>query len=714
METMNKIIRYTASILVLLFIISGCKSTKSATDFKVKEGSYIDPYSGKLDSELSVSESYIKTHRDLAINEMKRAEIPASITLAQGILESGNGNSYLAKKANNHFGIKCGSNWQGESIYFDDDQANECFRKYTSVVQSFQDHSDFLVNSDRYKSLFDLDITDYKAWATGLKKAGYATRRNYAELLIELIEKHNLTIYDIEIPKSDNQKVAKQADEQFKYNGIQAILAKDGDTYNEIAKRNAISIVKLLDYNDLTEPRYLKPGQVVYMGPKKTVAKESYHIVKGEDRMYSISQEYGIKMESLYQKNLLNPGEEAAVGEILYLRQKRSEPAETRVVVDEPVIVDTEQVAETFKNLDSDNTSIVENEEPVKNSEVSVKPVFATESTKENTTESNESTTKVVFEDEPEFEEVPSKSEQNVSTTVAGTKTETISQPKIKHKVEAGETLYALSRKYGVSVDQIKKWNNMSSNELRVGEQIIVEEPKTVEVVVAKNNETQETKLGNNTGSNTEKPSGSYNPDNDTLFHIAKDDESFYSISRKYNMTIIDLIAINKLKENKVIPGQKLIIKLPKNPVKTASSTSEYDFFIDKPKPAESTETSSASKTTTTNSSESQVHIVKAGETLYAISRLYNVSVEEIKKRNNLSTTSLYVGQKLIIGKKVATATTGKTPQAEISDKQYHTVAAGETLYKISVTYKISVDEIKKLNNLSSNNLSIGQKLRVK
>ena len=144
------------------------------------------------------SELYIKKYAELAITEMKEFGIPASITLAQGILESGNGESYLATEGNNHFGIKC-HEWKGDEIYADDDNENECFRKYKKAQHSYRDHSEFLTKHSRYSSLFELDITDYRGWAKGLKKAGYATSSTYAEKLISIIERYNLQQYDYEI-----------------------------------------------------------------------------------------------------------------------------------------------------------------------------------------------------------------------------------------------------------------------------------------------------------------------------------------------------------------------------------------------------------------------------------------------------------------------------------------------------------------------------------
>ena len=696
---MNKLSPIAVSLLVLLIVLSGCKTTQKSSRIKEAEVSYVDPYLGKMDNELSITELYIKTYRDLAIQEMRRSKIPASITLAQGILESGNGNSYLAKKASNHFGIKCGSNWTGEAIYFDDDEANECFRKYTNPKESYIDHSDFLTNSDRYAGLFSLDIKDYKGWAKGLKSAGYATRRNYAELLIDMIEKHNLTGYDIAIPKEKADKIVYQADEQFKYNGITAILAKENDTYNEIAKRNSISVSKLLEYNDLKEPIPLKTGAVVYLSPKKTVAKESYHIVKKDDRMYSISQEYGIKLAALYSKNLLREGDEPAIGEILYLRQKRSDPAETRTISKEAVIaaVDDKEVIEKDILVEK----IVEKETPT------IEEFTTEEKNDEKEVKLKESTSKIVFEDE-EFAEVPTSDKKTEEAVEAKTTDEKHSGETVQmHQVEAGESLYSISKKYGVSVDELKAWNNLPNNDLNVNDKLIVSKSmkpfKTDEKLAV--SETVESK-----------PVVDFS-NSDTVFHTVKAGESFYTISQKYDMTIIDLIALNNLKEYKIETGQKLIIKLPDKPIvveapKKESSSTE-DFYIDKSKMTKTTPLKEP-KAEERVSADALTHIVEAGETLYSISKKYRVSIDEIKRLNGLNSNILSIGQKLAIeSNSAAKSKAEKAVDSETADG-YHLVESGETLYSISRKYNISVEKLKEINGLSSNLLSIGQKLKVK
>lgn len=279
-------------------------------------------------------EEYIETYKDDAIREMLKSGVPASITLAQGILESGNGNSPLAVYAKNHFGVKCHKGWTGKSMRLDDDEKNECFRKYETVYGSFKDHSDFLVTRSRYAFLFDLKITDYKGWAKGLKKAGYATNPKYANMLIMLIEKNNLSQYDnlakvsprklAKKRKPSKSLVVKKVSRKIKlHNNIKYLKAKTGDTYYGIAKDNEMNLWQILKYNDLNKGDVLKAGDIIYLQPKKSKSKETFHIVQKGENMRDISQLYGVKLKSLYKKNLLIIGAQPHVGDKISLKKKR-------------------------------------------------------------------------------------------------------------------------------------------------------------------------------------------------------------------------------------------------------------------------------------------------------------------------------------------------------------------------------------------------------
>ena len=267
-------------------------------------------------------ESYIKRYRDLAVKEMKKYRIPASITLAQGLLESGAGQSTLARKSNNHFGIKCGSDWRGKTVSHDDDARGECFRAYKHPKQSYEDHSKFLANRPRYASLFKLDITDYKGWARGLKKAGYATNPRYAEQLIGIIELYDLHKYD----RKGGLKWMKEnpnPHQTYIANGLVYIVVRAGDSWKSISKELDISQKKLRKYNDLYKGYALQVGDILYLEKKnrKTDKEHIVHVLRAGESMYSISQKYGIRLKNLYKLNKMDEDDPAPeVGTILRLR----------------------------------------------------------------------------------------------------------------------------------------------------------------------------------------------------------------------------------------------------------------------------------------------------------------------------------------------------------------------------------------------------------
>ena len=267
-------------------------------------------------------EEYIKKYRDIAVEEMKKYHIPASITLAQGLLESGAGQSTLARKSNNHFGIKCGSDWKGKSVRHDDDERNECFRAYKHPKQSYEDHSKFLVSRPRYASLFKLKMTDYKGWARGLKKAGYATNPRYAEQLIGIIELYDLDRYD----KKGGLKWMKEnpnPHQPYIANGLVYIVVRSGDTWKSISKEFDISRKKLRKYNDLYKGYELQVGDILYLEKKNRRADKEHivHVLRAGESMYSISQKYGIRLKRLYKLNKMSEDESTPeVGTILRLR----------------------------------------------------------------------------------------------------------------------------------------------------------------------------------------------------------------------------------------------------------------------------------------------------------------------------------------------------------------------------------------------------------
>jgi hypothetical protein len=314
--------------------------------------------------------SYINNYKTSAIREMLLYRIPASITLAQGIIESGCGSSRLAIESNNHFGIKCQKEWTGEKYFHDDDEPNECFRKYKDVNESYRDHSLFLTTRSRYSTLFSLPLTDYKGWAKGLKQAGYATNPDYANMLIRMIEANRLYLLDdtTSLTKEEiaalrggvyfsqdklnnadsqaedkssaasgsrvlyrkNYKFPAASDYEYLYtsddgrkvyenNGVPFIFAKKGDTWFSIAKDFNIFSFQVYKQNDLLESDIIVPGQILYLEPKKKKNSEHTYKVKTDDSMYSISQAKGVKLNELYKFNKLHPGDEPKPGTELKL-----------------------------------------------------------------------------------------------------------------------------------------------------------------------------------------------------------------------------------------------------------------------------------------------------------------------------------------------------------------------------------------------------------
>lgn len=280
---------------------------------------------------------YVAEWSSVAVENMKTYRIPASITLAQGILESGNGNSELARVANNHFGIKC-HDWTGDKMYIDDDASNECFRKYPTADDSYKDHSLFLTGRSRYAKLFTLSQTDYKAWAQGLKDAGYATSPTYPTRLVELIEKLGLAQYDNpnaivpdvyvqnSTPKNTETISAYSAHKVMKHkNKVDYIVARKGDTFYKIAKEFNMGMWQLYRYNDFGPKKdLLIEGDIVYLQPKRRRAKDKHatsFTANGTVTLTTISQCEGIKLESLmHMNNISSPDEIVPKGAKILLR----------------------------------------------------------------------------------------------------------------------------------------------------------------------------------------------------------------------------------------------------------------------------------------------------------------------------------------------------------------------------------------------------------
>lgn len=356
---------------------------------------------------------YIALYKDIAISEMKRMGVPASITLAQGLLETESGNSKLVKKSNNHFGIKCKSNWTGGSVSHDDDAVGECFRVYKTAEESYRDHSNFLRAGSRYGFLFELDVKDYKAWAYGLKKAGYATNPSYPAILIKHIEQYNLQQYTLqaadEAPKFDTEKyqddveekavVAEEkiaddlstldlSDKVISINGSKAVLAGKGTSLLVVATKNNVNLGKMLGFNELSEDGMLVKNQYVFLEKKSKTGDKDFYEVKDGESLYDIAQKNGIQLQYMLDYNKLRGNEVVVPGSRIYLK---------------PGIM-------------------------------------------------------------------PAKSAPSVKVDAAKNTVVKI------HIVAAKEGLYAISKKYHVTVQQLREWNKLQSDALTIGQQLIISE----------------------------------------------------------------------------------------------------------------------------------------------------------------------------------------------------------------------------------------------
>lgn len=256
-------------------------------------------------------QAYIDRYAEIAVAEQKAHGIPASITLAQGLLESGAGRSSLATKGNNHFGIKCHSTWRGDTLLRNDDAANECFRVYSSAAESFADHSRFLLGK-RYRQLFDYDICDYTAWANGLKRCGYATDPNYASRLIAIIERYSLFIYDSPSGRHHAEEMADMIHQVLcashkvrKSRGLHYVVAFPGDTYATIAKEFGLKTNRLLELNDVKKDKEIKPWQEVYLVEKLDVPPEGVKTatIGDDESIHSVAQRYGMRVKAILDLN---------------------------------------------------------------------------------------------------------------------------------------------------------------------------------------------------------------------------------------------------------------------------------------------------------------------------------------------------------------------------------------------------------------------------
>ena len=368
--------------------------------------------------------AYIDKYKDIAIEEMQRTGVPASITLAQGIHETSAGTSDLVIKSNNHFGIKCKTEWTGGKVYHDDDARGECFRKYDDPTVSYRDHSDFLKTRSHYASLFNLDPTDYEAWAFGLKKAGYATNPKYPQILIKLIRDYNLQDYTL-VALGRKQNVNEPAWVKnteilepvatekvmaasrmvypagvFKINETKVIFIQQGTSYLKLAYEYDIPLARLFDFNDMKDGDVAAKDGLLFLQRKRKTSNNETHIVAAGETLYDIAQAEGIRLESLLQYNFLTHGVQVEAGEKLYLAA--SAPNMPKLASEKPVV------------------------------------------------------SKAVY--------TPTQLVQESSFTA--------NENHMLHDVQPKETMYSIAKKYEVSVEEVKSWNELTSNELKIGQQL--------------------------------------------------------------------------------------------------------------------------------------------------------------------------------------------------------------------------------------------------
>jgi LysM repeat protein len=440
--------------------------------------------------ELTVQE-YIDKFKHISIEEMERSGIPASITLAQGIIESRFGNSPLAVDGNNHFGIKCHTEWNGKKMYHDDDAQGECFRVYKNASESFKDHSAFLQTRSRYSFLFNYDATDYENWAHGLKKAGYATNPQYATILINLIEKEQLYLYDrpnrdlilagkhedrgqvltTEIATNKEYKVSPSktnhsqtniitsaAMEVFAFNRIRTVKVGPKDDVKSIAQKHLVPQNRLMKYNDLNPGESLKTGQFVYLQPKRNKAVHREHIVQNGETMRDISQLHGVKLDKLYERNLMVLTEEPAKGQVIQLNQKSEKKP---LLKSKEEIKEMNAVAATTKSAPKEKESL---QMVIQNAELAMKKAEIEAQRKEA-----EQMEKI----KSEAESVVSMANSKVAPKVVNETVKTEQQKGatfIQHEVVKGDTLYNLSKRYNVTIDDLKAWNSITADGINLGQ----------------------------------------------------------------------------------------------------------------------------------------------------------------------------------------------------------------------------------------------------
>jgi LysM repeat protein len=454
---------------------------------------------------------YITRHKDIAMREMDRTGIPASIKLAQAILESDAGRSELARRANNHFGIKCGNDWRGDTYMQEDDDYNDrgqlirsCFRVFRTTEASFVAHSEFLRDPSknfRYGPLFQLPPTDYQSWAYGLQTAGYATSTTYATRLISIIERYRLYEYD-RLPTVSPMNPAEEitASEVLSNNDVSFVTANPGETVAALAQRTRVAVQQLLNYNEkLNKPeQQLAEGERVYLQPKRIGWRgvQAWHTVRQGESMYLLSQNYGIRLDKFYERNRLLPMQEPAVGEKVklrgsrvrqapQLRQPAAEPVQPFSPVQQPVQPSIRQPEQPSVQPSTQQPAQPSVQQPA--SQGAGRPGLIIRPRSPAYYEQNAPAPGNPASSDPlppvRPQEAPAEPGAGYYEPMPRPVTPSATSPSIApsppagsrlHTVVKGDTLWNVSQRYGTNVQQLRQWNQLPDDNIRIGQQLRV------------------------------------------------------------------------------------------------------------------------------------------------------------------------------------------------------------------------------------------------
>jgi len=493
-----------------------------------------------LSAQLMSTRQYIDSFKFVAMQEMRAHGVPASITLGQGVLESASGNSKLAKNCNNHFGIKCRSNWTGKFCLADDDAKDECFRGYETAFDSYRDHSLFLKGGKRYFLLFELSATDYKGWANGLREAGYATNPNYGNILIGVIEKYRLSQYDSMVIFGEDfyaPGVTAPAT-PTEVNGIQAIMAKPGETPEQVAERYNMSTWQIYKYNDISKGDMLSPGEIIYLKPKRRRAIENNHTVKNGETMREISQKYGVKVKHLYKLNRLEPGLEVRPGEVINLKEKRETSPAILERNDNPNQVNAVDLILNQRSITQENKpkgTVYEVQAGETLQDIAQRMnVTALDLARWNNLDGYTVAAGQILVLRPN---VKMSEETQVDYRNFMSNTGSSNAPRT-HIVIRGETLFSIARLYRLSVDSLTAWNQLDGKPLMVDRKLYLQRVTGAASVKSDNN------------------AQLYD-----AFHFVQPGETLYSISRKYSVTVDQVKSWNRLESNQIEVGQRLKVR---------------------------------------------------------------------------------------------------------------------------------------------------------